>query len=173
MLVNFNDSESLFIILVGNGLDTGGLSCSRITEKKTVIGLSSLHKSLGVFNELLLWNLIAYQIVQMHMGNIPDRSDLHLRALMYDPEGLMQTKPAHAVVLIKLCQRILHFFRRMIFFKLHGQTADPIPDPAVIYLALFPAGLVAADQVIALCSQRRKQGPEIIVKKFLKDPNVM
>ena len=61
----------------------------------------------------------------------------------------------------------------MIFFKLHGQTADPIPDPAVIYLALFPAGLVATDQIIALYSQRRKQGPEIIVKKFLKDPNVM
>ena len=70
MLVYLNNTQALFIIFVGNPLNTGGFAGSCIPVQQTGVRFSARYKSLGIFNQLLFGNLIAHKVFQVHMGNI-------------------------------------------------------------------------------------------------------
>ncbi len=54
MLVYFDHTQSLVIILVQDSFDAGRFASSRITEQQTVIGLSSSYKCLCIIDQFLL-----------------------------------------------------------------------------------------------------------------------
>ena len=63
MLINLNHSQTLVIISINNSLDTCGLTCTAVTKEQHIVGFSSLNKSLCVVHQLLLLDLITYQII--------------------------------------------------------------------------------------------------------------
>ena len=57
-------------------------------KQQAVIRLSSPYKSLCIFNQLLLWDLISYQIIQSDMGNLGNRNNPGTLFSMFDPKSL-------------------------------------------------------------------------------------
>ena len=101
MLVDLNNPESLFIILIQNAFYAGRFSRSGIPEQQTVIRPPSLHKSLSIGNQLFFCNLVPNQIVQMDMGDIRNRHNLGAFLCMGNAECLMQPQFPYAKVFIK------------------------------------------------------------------------
>ena len=59
MLVHFDHTKSLVIILVQDCLDRRRFTGSGITKKQTVISFFTLYKCLGIIDQFLLGNVIA------------------------------------------------------------------------------------------------------------------
>ena len=75
MFVHLDDTQPAAVIFVGNRLDTGGLSGSRVAIEQAVIRLFTVDKRFGIVRQLLFLDLIANQIGQLHMRDIGDRND--------------------------------------------------------------------------------------------------
>ena len=89
MLIELNDAQPSVIIFIGDRFDAGGLARPRISEQQTVVRFSPRHKCLRVLDQLLLRDLISDQIIQLHMGDIADRHDLHARFRMFHAKCFM------------------------------------------------------------------------------------
>lgn len=63
MLVHLDQTQSPVIILIGDCLNTGGLSCSCISVKQAVICLLSADKALCIVDQFLFCDLISDQII--------------------------------------------------------------------------------------------------------------
>ena len=113
MLINFDNPQSPVIILIENGLDAGGFSGSRISEEEAVVGWFSCQEGLCIFNELILWNFIAYQVIQVDMGNFRNRHDFNLIlcGFVFQTEGFVKPQLSHTVVLVKGNHVFQKFFR--------------------------------------------------------------
>ena len=145
--VYLNDTQAPVVVFVGDGLDAGGFSRSRVPVQQTVVRLSSRHEGLRIFHQLLFRRLIAHQVGKLHMGDVQDRLDLHCFvpvrvSLMPDAEGLVQPEFSHAVLPVKLSQPLLHLLRRRRFGKPHRERADPVPDAGIVDPAFLLVSLV-------------------------------
>jgi len=89
VLINFNHPQPLLIVLVDNCLNAGGFSCPGIPKQQAVIRLFPVYKGFRIVYKLLLCSFIAYQIVQMDMGNIGNRENPRPIFRMLHPEGFM------------------------------------------------------------------------------------
>ncbi len=173
MLVHFYNTKPFFIIFVGNSLDAGGLSRAGVPEKQTVVGFSPLHKGQRVFNQLFLWNLVAHQIVQMNVGDIPNGNDFHPAIPVDYTESLVETELPDSVIPVKLRQGILHFLRHVVFRELHRQTADSVPDTAVVHLAFAVRAFITGNQVKRLKVQCPRHFRKVKIKELLENHNIM
>ena len=78
MLIDFDHTQSLIIILIQDCLNGSGFACSSISKQQAVIGFLTFHKCLCILDQLLLGNLVANQIVQVHMRDSGNRRDHRL-----------------------------------------------------------------------------------------------
>ena len=145
--VDLDDPKAPVKVLVGDGLNGGGLAGPRFSVEEDVVGVPALYEGLCVFHQPGLSRLVADQIVQMHMEDVLDGNDPGPVALFgHDPEGLVEAEPAHAVFPVELGDGVLHFLRAACGFQLYGKLTDPVTDPAVVDLALLRAGLKVKEQ---------------------------
>ena len=102
MLVDFNHPQSLIIIFVDKRLNAAGFACTTVTKKQHVICRAACYKSLRIFQQALLLVLITDEISKDNLLRIGYWHQLWraLLRLRY-AEGLVQTKLAHAVIMIE------------------------------------------------------------------------
>ena len=55
MFVHLDDTQPAAVIFVGDRLDTGRLSSSRVAIKQAVIRLFTVDKRFGIVRQLLFW----------------------------------------------------------------------------------------------------------------------
>ena len=110
MLVHFDHTKSLVIILVQDCLDRRRFTGSGITKKQTVISFFALYKCLRIIDQFLLGNVIAHQIIQMDVCDLGDRHDLCSFFCMLNTECLVKSESSHSEFLIELGYGCLKFF---------------------------------------------------------------
>ena len=83
MLIHFDHSQSLAIIFIENGLNTGRFSGTCITEQQNVISFFSADKCFRVLDQLLLLCLVSNNIFKIHMFYIDDRINDKLMLIFF------------------------------------------------------------------------------------------
>ena len=107
------------------------------------------------------------------MGNIQDRNNLHPVFVMYHTEGFVQAEFAYAVLPVKLCQRVLHLFCRVIPAEFLRKLTDSFADSGIVDLALLTACLIIGQHGIFRYMKGIHHRCKIKVIQFLKDYDVM
>ena len=146
IFIDFDHSKSLFIIFIRHRLDTGGFTRSRISKKQAVVGRSPGHKGIRIIPQLLLGEVIADQIVKLHVGDIPDGLHMHTLIVMHYPEGLMETELSDTESLIKLRDDPLHVLGSASLGQFPCKIADIAADPVIIHLRAAVIPLILQDQ---------------------------
>ena len=144
---HLNDAKAPLIILVRDGLDAGGFAGSCLAVEQTVVGRLSLHKGLGVLDQLLLRDFVPDKVLHVNVQNVLHRHDPRLSRklsglIVLDPECLVQSEHADTVLLVELREEILHLFGAACRFELPGQRADAVPDSRIVGLAPLSGGLI-------------------------------
>ena len=111
MLVDFNHTQAVFVILVDNGFDTGRFTGTTVTKQQYIVCFLSLYKRFRIVYQLLFLNLISDQIVQHNGIHIVDCTECKasLRCII-NPECFVETKHSNTVVFIKPSHCIKEFF---------------------------------------------------------------
>ena len=173
MAVDLNDPQAPVIILIGDGLDAGGFAGARVSVEQAVVGRPAADKGFRVLDQFPLGRLIADQVIQMDMQDIPYGQDHDLSVLLMDTKGLMQAESAYAVFSVEAGHRVHHLFRSGCPGQLLCQGADSVPDTAVIDPALFGARREGKDRIKFPDTQAQGQRPEVIVKQTAEDFKIM
>ena len=63
VFVHFDNTKSSVIVFIGDRLDAGTLTGTRIAKQQTVIGLPAGDKSVGIVRQFLFGDVIAHQLV--------------------------------------------------------------------------------------------------------------
>ena len=109
VLVDFDHAESLAVVAVQDRLDAGGFAGARVAVQKNVIGHAAVYKGLCVGDQLLLLQIIADQILQLHVACGGDRNEeLLFLIVVIDAEGLIEAEFADAVFLVKAGDDVVH-----------------------------------------------------------------
>ena len=174
MLVSFNDTKSLIIILVQDSLDTGGFTCTCITEQQTVVCFSASDKCFCVFDQFLFRDLIAYQVIQTYMCDPCDRNDLCFSILVFlDTESLMKSQLAYAEILIEL-DHIFHEFLCILgCCQCAAHLADTVADTFVEHLSTVLRCLIVAEDTAAGSMEYFVQKIQVKIIQFLEDCKIM
>ena len=174
MLVSFNDTKSLIIILVQDSLDTGGFTCTCITEQQTVVCFSASDKCFCVFDQFLFRDLIAYQVIQTYMCDPCDRNDLCFSILVFlDTESLMKSQLAYAEILIEL-DHIFHEFLCILgCCQCAAHLADTVADTFVEHLSTVLRCLIVAEDTVAGSMEYFVQKIQVKIIQFLEDCKIM
>ena len=174
MLVGLNNTKSLIIILIQDTLDAGRFTGSCITEKQTVVRLSSLDKSLCVIDKFLFCDLVAYQIIDLHMCNSCDRLDLYLAILiMSDTECLVKTKLTYTKILIKSNHIIHEFLSCGSCCQCLAHLADTVTDPCIKELAVLIRCLIITDYTAACGSKYFVKNSDVEIVQLFEYPEII
>ena len=180
VLVDFDHSKALAVIAVQDRLDARGLAGARVSVQKDVVGHAPLHKSLCICDQLLFLQLVADQVLQLHVARRRDRDqEFPSFVLVVDAESLVQAELAHSVFLVKAGDDVIHLlFRRLLaLFALHrldplAQLLDLLADASVEDPLRLSDRRIVLENAEAVHSQRALDRAEIIVKQFPEDPEV-
>ena len=173
MLVYLDHPQSLIIVLVQDRFDGRRFAGAGVPVQQTVVRFLSFHKSLCIFHQFLLCIFISHKIRQVHVGDFRDRNDCCPVLCMLYPERLVKPQFSHAEFPVELGGLFLKLFRRLCLRQSSGKIADPVPDPAVKYLAVPADPPVVPDHRQKSRPQRFLHIPEIILEEFLKDLEIM
>ena len=144
VLIYLNDTQPLVIIFIQDRLDAAGLPGSRVPVEQHVVGLFSADKRLGVLDQLFLLQLIAHDVVQVHMLHIDDGVDDHLLAvfLLHHPKRLVEAEFTHAELPVEIHHQPLESVHVRRLLQLDRQIYDAVADALVKYLAVRPGRFV-------------------------------
>ena len=169
MLVGLNDAKTLIIILVQDTLDTGRFTGSRITKEQTVVCLSSLHKGLCVFDEFFLGDLVAYQVIDLHMCDPCDRLDFYFAIfIMADTECFVKTQLTYTKILVKRYHIIHELFCCGSCCQCFAHLADTVTDSGIKELTVLIRCLIITDHFTAYRSKHSVKYCDIKIIQFLE-----
>ena len=170
MFINLDDAKSLSVILIENSLDARGLTGSGVSKQQAVICPAPCKECFRVLPQLLFLDLIADQVIKLHVDNIRDRYDIdHIPALMMNqPERFMQAKLSAPEITVEQLHMLFKLFRITGRRKPAGQFLDPVADTAAGKPSVISAEFISRDHLIQRYIQRlfnirkpvRKQLPE-------------
>ena len=174
MLIYFDDSQSLIIILIQDTFDAGRFTCSCITEQQTVICLSSTYKCLCIFDEFLFWYLIADQIIQTYMCDPGHRYD-HCPAvlIMVNAECFVKSEFSYTEVFVKLDHVCHKFFSIFGNCQCFAHLTDTVTDTFVKHFAGILRCFIITEDSTAGCMEQFVQHCQIKVIEFFKNRKIM
>ena len=172
MLVNFNHTQALRIVLVQNCLDATGFTGTAITKEQYVICLTSLHKGFGIFHKALLLQFVANQVVKIYGSSIADGYKLYPIFLVYDAEGFVQAQLAYAISFVEAGHQVKNFVFISSLFNSSTKLLYTFADIFIVATFTFFNGVVIANDAKAINAQLFFQRSEVIIKKLFENSKV-
>ena len=169
MLVHLNDTKSLIIISVQDSFDTGGFTCTCITEQQTVVGFFASDKGFCVLDEFLFRDLISYQVFQFHMCDPGDRLDHDVIILiMTYTECFVKSQLAYTEVFIELYHICHKFFCCPGFCQSFAHLADTVSDAGIKHLTVASCVCVITKNSAAGNAESLVQYTQVEIIQFLE-----
>ena len=172
MLVNFNHTQALRIVLVQNRLNATGFTGPAVTKEQYVICLTPLHKGFGIFHKALLLQFVANQIVKIYVRSIANGYKFYTIFFVDDAEGFVQTKLAYAISFVEAGHQVKNFVFISSLFNSSTKLLHTLTDIFIVATFTLFNGMVIANDAKAVNAQLFFQRSEVVIKKLFKNCKV-
>ena len=172
MLVDFNHTQALRIVLVQNRLNATGFTGTAVTKEQYVICLTPLHKGFGIFHKALLLQFVANQIVKIYGSSIADGYKLYPIFLVDDAEGFIQAQLAYAVSFVEASYQVKNFVFISSLFNGKAKLLHTLADIFIVATFTLFNGVVVTNHTKAIDTKLFFHFGKIVIKKLFENSKV-